>query len=566
MTKKKFYLKIIFLLTTFAWLNQIFRNLYQTQTQTPVISGVIAEKYNLQVSHDKYCDSYGEWIELSEDCYAKKKFSFYLIEQGRYRTFLLLSNRINFLELKLALSFSIFFDGKLIHQHTVLNAFIEPPWQVEEYAHTRMNAWFDLKNLISLKNFQDFKKISMQVNFINKTNNIILAKSVPVRIKSINKQNKKSSLLCTKCLYMEETEFKKFNWWIEINKKVGYNRLVLCNSSIPDTGEFRKVLEKHQNFLLIEQLKCLPNFLQTKKNTNEKYLKYYQELKVALKIDVFSGIFINECYLSHIDQYRYITIVDNDETIIPKNLNQIKTYEDNIEFLLNENNLNFSNLINPTCNRFESTSKESLIELFIKDLAKINGKKNVSYNFDQGFFLKFSFIEFLFKKFKDIDLLNKDQTDLILEIKQDEGKQDLEPFNFIFSIKNLKELNYAKNLYKLYFNIIKPFRELFNKEIQKYVEKFDRLFVLIEDQDKVGYGKTIHNTQVSFDLTLHQPLDRPFWKVPLKYGYLSHFRDYYQPTINQEPISILNIQFDLNYFDCYFKPIMKELMKETKIP
>ena len=78
-------------------------------------------------------------------------------------------------------------------------------------------------------------------------------------------------------------------WWIQLNKKIGYNRISFCNHSID--ADFNKMFEKYSNFLDISPLKCIPN-LQNK--SESKYYSQFFDLKKdqdqlvdVLKIDIF---------------------------------------------------------------------------------------------------------------------------------------------------------------------------------------------------------------------------------------------------------------------------------------
>ncbi len=58
-------------------------------------------------------------------------------------------------------------------------------------------------------------------------------------------------------------------------------------------------------------------------STNYTYLKKYTSLVndsnayVVLKFELINALILNECYLDNIDKYKYVTVVDIDETVIP---------------------------------------------------------------------------------------------------------------------------------------------------------------------------------------------------------------------------------------------------------
>jgi hypothetical protein len=89
------------------------------------------------------------------------------------------------------------------------------------------------------------------------------------------------------------------------------------------------------------------------------------------------------------------------------------------------------------------------------------------------------------------------------------------------------------------------------------------VFESIEDM----YSKTIYTrpdiifwnlrSDTTNDFTVHiggQAID-----VPIKNGHLSHFRQIYNLHWGESSIySIYELKFDFNYYNCYFKPIIKE--------
>ena len=129
--------------------------------------------------------------------------------------------------------------------------------------------------------------------------------------------------------------------------------------------------------------------------------------------------------------------------------------------------------------------------------------------------------------------------------------------NFNITIKTQKEHLYAKYLYNLFTKIIKPFYKKNAKSLNQISESFNRLFFLIGPSTTWMCGKTIHNTLLTKTLSTHYP--EPFIAeyISIENGHSSHFRKEY--NINWADKSITDFNFDLNYFLCYFKPILKRL-------
>ena len=71
------------------------------------------------------------------------------------------------------------------------------------------------------------------------------------------------------------------------------------------------------------------------------------------------------------------------------------------------------------------------------------------------------------------------------------------------------------------------------------------------------WGKTIHNTITTNEFTVHNGGESI--EVPIEYGHLSHFRQAYNLHWGSSSIySIYELMFDFNYYNCYFKTIIKE--------
>jgi hypothetical protein len=69
--------------------------------------------------------------------------------------------------------------------------------------------------------------------------------------------------------------------------------------------------------------------------------------------------------------------------------------------------------------------------------------------------------------------------------------------NISFTIASKIELKYAVKLFKIYKTVVGPYLEA-NKE----PFEFDRFFAIIGEMNNFVLGKTVHSTEVTFDLSL----------------------------------------------------------------
>jgi hypothetical protein len=163
--------------------------------------------------------------------------------------------------------------------------------------------------------------------------------------------------------------------------------------------------------------------------------------------------------------------------------------------------------------------------------------------------------------FTNTTVIRRNEVDYTIDLQYEQTVDDpnLESFHYKFTIRSINELEYAHKIYSLYTNQVKPYMEKYKSMIDALCVDFDRFFVQIENQDDVKMGKSIHNTRYTDALTVHHPLDKQLFRVPLRYGHLSHFRDMYHYQKNPRSMPILLVHFDFNYFNCYFRPIFKML-------
>lgn len=277
--------------------------------------------------------------------------------------------------------------------------------------------------------------------------------------------------------------------------------------------------------------------------------------------------------MSNVDKYKYVTVVDNDETLLPPRLNPIHGHDQ----LLNELYTNsFDTPLkaklfgqNLDCQRFNhinpNIKNNSLVESYIEYLTNANSLvKQMSYNFDQVFFLKGEMIRIFFKQFFNRFLNDTSRNGSIeypikinINNLKKKNKKGLEDFDYTFLIRNENDFNYTINLFNLNRWLIQPFLRQHHAIINKTCDRYDRVFALTNPESKSGYGKTIHNTQTTFTFTVHQPYESDFVRIPFQHGYLSHFRERFHLKKDKEPIDIQQMFIDFNYFMCYLKPTIQ---------
>jgi hypothetical protein len=235
--------------------------------------------------------------------------------------------------------------------------------------------------------------------------------------------------------------------------------------------------------------------------------------------------------------------------------------------IINTTEKNYHTLIEDTCSQnYKETSivnNKSYIRNYIQYLSHHitddNDKELSSFYFKQGYGLLANEVDQIF------DSLDK----FLAENKANFGRQTIQSGVFEIEIKSKNDLEYAIKLNSIHNNIIKPYIQMNKDKLIKYGGTFDRFYKIVDMPSDV-FGKTMHNTKSTFELTLHHPLIylnpsefKSKYTVLYELGYTTHFRNFNNWTFKK--INIKQIHFDLNYFNCFFKPILNELINDSKM-
>jgi len=438
---------------------------------------------------------------------------------------------------------------------------------------------FYLRDLFSndeLGLINDFKNdIKMQVFVETQDKKFKIEKPIEIRIKNFVElpfKKKKKAIICSKQFYFDENYAKSFLWWIELNRMHGYDKLVFYNNSIPNLKWLNDAFRKHSDFIEIKQLQCYPNF-EDKDNANKLFIKN-SDFKEIYKINPlfhhlhFEYLCYNECFFENKDKYEHIAVHDQDESIIPRRLDKFKVLNPNTKFDLEDFN--------------ENTNDKCENKIEIKDYFKnINnqlklGGKHKSLDFSSSGTLTYHFLMTLFIGHHLMEQIFDRLNEYFEENKQFKEKvsfniTDPNDFNFrgkpsvSFNvyIENENDFEYAQRLFKFYKVKLQPFLKLNLNVFKELPEPFSRLFFINGPRTSWMCGKTVHNTHMSEWVSNHYPEAKKnnFRNVVWthhEFGHLSHFRTSLK-DLHERNVSISNINFDFNYFSCFFRNIAKEL-------
>lgn len=551
------------------------------------------------VKFDEECDALGEWVELNNrNVYFRKSFAFYFMDVGIFRCFFIMKNSQISKSMRLNLNLKIKIRDSVI-EHVVTDTLINTPWFVDYYGLVPIDAWFDLNEILKDKNIsltENLNDIKVDMYFHDRTSGDITKTPIDMKLRNAKVPNdkKKFSTLCSKCTYLHKRDNKHMNWWFEINKRIGYDKLKIYFNAPNHDQEFLGILDKYKDFVYTENYKCLPNFLSEREgdNSRRKYLSHYTEMTVnreyvALMSDVFSGLSVNECYLDNIDKYRFINVDDYDDTIMPRKSETYPTFEFSIQKLSSLNGINdLKNYVfNDKCDRYTSNGNSTVknatdIEYFINDLqSKLHYSDSASYYFGQGNYIKHKDAKKIFDAFEKYFFskdFNESLKEHVIEVVDNEPSipNEHHNYNYIFKIEGKDQIDYVRNLCRIFKELITPYMDKHQEIISKHVDRYDRFFMISGHTLDFSLGKTIHNTISVFEITLHKPYksimnsNRPgpanYESVPYNYGHMSHFRNMLVLPKNKK-IPITDLHLDLNYLNCYFRPILKDMTGTTDL-
>jgi len=438
-----------------------------------------------------------EWIMLNSDAYLKRNALFYLVNKQVIRLFVL--SKYNF-----SIT-GIYFEKYLI----------------QKYDKNEYNLDFEINSIDINFKYDNLISLQIQLNGINELLNI--------KIKDINKSNKKFAMICSKPWELSNNAYKTLKFWIKYNQMIGFDKIVIYNNSIENNDNFNNLFEKYNDLIEFHNI------------------KYYPLFKTG-KLDIIptwclENLFITECYFNNIDLFENIFVIDFDEILIPRKFKSTYPIDINEKF-------NKSSTIDYP---IQKTDLNNYIDL-LKETFKINSQ---SLHFKMGHYLSDKLIKLIFSKFEMF---------LISNSKLDFSNQTYEIIvnktDFVFTVSTNQQYEYLKYLVDQYKKIYEPFFEKNLDFIEKHMpESYSRFYFLSGSFVYRYFGKTFHNVQSNPSyLSCHHPKDGLFLEMKTNYAHVSHFRNSYEnyfvnSFFQDRNISIDQLFFDYNYFYSYFQII-----------
>jgi GTPase SAR1 family protein len=381
--------------------------------------------------------------------------------------------------------------------------------------------------------------MSLEISAQDKTTNTYTwtePDSIRVVIKHRHTQ-KQAIYFCAEPTYFEDKNHVDLKWFVELNRQIGFDRVVISNSSVPNTKDFNTIFVKNRDILEVVQYNYLPNFLHP--NSSQRFVNNLEDLvpkgveftlnhlNFLVPVDIMA---YTECIFNNIDKASKIFIGDIDETFIPSKLPKFDTKQQSIETL---SQMNLKNEIEATNFNKDFLKQENCInslksnETFLRSyLNSVYSNSNIpneySIYISSLLYLKDDLAEEIFKQMEfvlaNVSTLENPSspnantsfrvnssslaTKFPLKIKIFKKHVPTRTKNFVFydasydvncfiTINDEFQLKYARSLLSLYKYVLKPFLKENAPYLRNESERLSRFFYM----DTFGSGKSFLNTR-----------------------------------------------------------------------
>lgn len=553
---------------------------YKKSNDNPIERSFPQERIN-QRYLDHYCEKNRQFIEVIENVYIRESSAKYLYDRG-YIIVYFLSKKGSFET-----------ENNMIHldvEYETDKALIS----IQDYSyylihsHNKYQQW-ELKCNVSVdtiknglnKSYVDIKRLKIYLKFTS-PDLLESSQKYRIRIKKLRGDTQRNNtVLCLKPIYLKESDYYSFNWWVEMLKYTGYHKLVVYNNSIPNNPQFNSLFRENEEYIDVYQMNCLPNFIDESNSSDRR--KYFDSITDLIRQTdhrlsmehiyflAFDMISFGECYYSYSHEYKYVFVHDQDEILLPKLFKNFETPMDSIFYLSNQSLALFpeypQSILKSDYCKNKKDNHPNLFEEYTEHLIeKYEIPSDHSIFYPQYLYARSDHLEYVFEIFdrelKNISIHDYKDEEIIVYVDDNKfEKNDYYAFVVSFSIKSKKELIYAKNLVYVFNDIIKPFLRKNKQAIEKISNTFTSFIYFNGDlwQGDNHVGKSMHNPDSTTRIHTHWSLDGNVFYMDDEF--ISHFKT--RPDFNRLTVSVYNLNLDLNYFSCYFLPLFEKISKKS---
>ena len=338
---------------------------------------------------------------------------------------------------------------------------------------------------------------------------------------------------------IDSNKTKMLNYWLQLQKSIGISevKFYIYDDLNKDVIDYLK--NKHKEFVsFVDHRFNLETFCESF-NSNGTYQSICKNSKIINSLGYHERLNTNDCYLNFKYKYEMFTNYDIDEIIFPR-LNAIT--DDFAIYKGIDCEENRGLFINQSIN---------LYEYALKMFDLMDSKRTACLMFKNVAFVLFD--EYL-NKFMETFNFNDTQSFPVIFRYLDEENKGIQTV-----ARNTEDLNRLKFMYRFYEKL-KCLRnkKILGKGVDLY--DFDRIFAFLSDG---RYGKSILNTNLVETVNQHSSdeMSPGTYKneLPLKYGYASHFRDYYKGFYMNRDYQTGQIHLDIEYYIFLLNTLDKNL-------
>ena len=432
-----------------------------------MVSIIIINKFEAYIISDdqieQEIDQNSDWELLDNNIFISRNLSFYFIDDNLINTILISRTNLHKETLYCLIQVNskaksidkkIFKIKSKLRQLDSYNGYscytLECQFNVFAFEEKidDFDAYFIHENLIKEK--QTKRPIRLNLKY-NKYDRIL------------DEQSK--AALCGPMLYLDVKAFDSLKQWIELNIRMGFEKIILYYIWIENMKLFKEMIAKYNNIVEIRPFLFIPNVNYYKENASTPYVDpevYVKRLENNFYLEihwVHHRAVINGCFLSSVKDYDRVAVIDSDELIIPRVL---------------EESLEIKNIENIKCDININNYVDNLNTKYLNE--KSVTKMSMWFPYSQYF--NSSFVDTLFDYLKlATSNLTKFSNSYNVTI------QDIN--NLTFSVLNAHDFEYLVHIVNFYENLYKKLRLESNL--------FDRIWFLEESfKQEFGQGKVFN--------------------------------------------------------------------------
>lgn len=482
------------------------------------------ENFNKYYTNEKLIEN-NEWEPLNEYFYVRAK-GFYFKEDSIIRLLAISSSNMS------SNLYSCYLELFQLYSNQYICVYIDIKHQRKSKTYSSYAIDCIIPSSLNLKTIE-----MVNVYLYDHQKQLRTKRPITVDLKLTETQATKivdNIMLCSKQYNLTINEYENLKHWFEINRKLGYKKIVIYNNSIPNEM-YNELIASYKGYIQVNEYKYLPHLylLDSKNYTNGPYYYNLKELNTELR-RIHENIALNECYCMNRYKFTKISVFDIDEVIIPP---IVTSKHLSFNFTLDascNNNIDMNEYVNGVKKHYYQATQHSYWFTYARMM---------TIEFTNSFMLELEIV------LNRVNSSNANFSDIYVVNRVSNGSFR----NIAFTIKDFKDYEHARLLLSAYKRILANDKEFFKV---KNATRFHRILAVFLNYNYHQYGKSVHFTSHITSIGHHAVPDLNYQKVFYKSGFVSHFRNTFYYEFYH---TIRSVFLDFNYYNCYLK-----IKKNTK--